>query len=117
MAAPERTLYHAGDTGYSSDFSDIRQRLGAPDYAFIPIGAYAPRWFMAASHVDPDEALQIAEDVGAGRAFAMHWGTFILTDEPIEEPQLRLREALNDAGRAVDFFITPILGEINPFVD
>jgi N-acyl-phosphatidylethanolamine-hydrolysing phospholipase D len=117
MAAPERTLYHAGDTGYSSDFSEIRQRLGAPDFAFIPIGAYAPRWFMAAAHVDPDEALQIAEDVGAGRAFAMHWGTFILTDEPIAEPQLRLREALKDAGRAEDFFITPILGGINPLVD
>lgn len=117
MDTPQRSLYHAGDTGYSSDFSEIRKRLGAPDYAFIPIGAYAPRWFMRASHVDPAEALQIAEDVGARQSLAMHWGTFILTDEPVAQPQKRLKQALRASQHESDFFITPILGGVHPFTD
>jgi L-ascorbate metabolism protein UlaG (beta-lactamase superfamily) len=59
----ELALYHAGDTGYSNDFKTTYERLGAPDYSFIPIGAYDPRWFMKDSHVNPEEAVQIALDL------------------------------------------------------
>ena len=105
-------LYHAGDTGYSSDFKTTYERLGAPDYSFIPIGAYDPRWFMKDSHVNPEEAIQIALDLKTPRSFGMHWGTFILTDEPVLEPPVRLKETLKEQNLASDFFISPKPGEI-----
>ncbi len=80
-------LIHTGDTGYSGDFRDIGARLGPFDMAFIPIGAYAPRWFMKVMHLDVPEAVQVRADLRAERAIGMHWGTFEgLTDEPLDEP-------------------------------
>ena len=80
-------LIHTGDLGYSQDARDIGERLGPFDLAFIPIGAYAPRWFMKTMHVDPTEAIQVRADLRARRAIGMHWGTFEqLTDEPLDEP-------------------------------
>ena len=105
-------LYHAGDTGYSSDFKTTYERLGAPDYSFIPIGAYDPRWFMKDSHVNPEEAVQIALDLKTPHSFGMHWGTFTLTDEPVLEPPARLKEALKKQNLESDFFISPKPGEI-----
>ena len=80
-----RTLF-VGDSGYSNDFKTIAQRLGKVDLALVPIGAYDPRWFMKSAHMNPEEALQAVQDVGAKRAIGMHWGTFSLTDEPMAEP-------------------------------
>lgn len=80
-----RTLF-VGDSGYSDDFKSIARRLGSVDLALVPIGAYDPRWFMKSAHMNPEEALQAARDVGAKRAIGMHWGTFPLTDEPMAEP-------------------------------
>jgi len=88
-------LYHAGDTGYSSDFKDTKNKLGPPKYAFIPIGAYDPEWFMASSHVNPEQAVKIMIDLEAEYAFGMHWGTFVLTDEDTLEPAQRLTETLD----------------------
>jgi len=88
------SLYHAGDTGYSKDFVDTKERLGAPKYAFIPIGAYDPEWFMSESHVNPEDAVQIMIDLEAKKAFGMHWATFVLTDEDTIEPKIRLEEAI-----------------------
>ena len=80
-------LIHTGDTGYSKDFRDIGERLGPFDMAFIPIGAYAPRWFMKVMHADVPEAVQIRADLKAARAIGMHWGTFeSLAEEPLDEP-------------------------------
>ena len=83
-------LFHAGDTGYSDDFKTIKAKLGSPDYAFIPIGAYDPEWFMGESHVNPEDAVQIMEDLGNPNSFGMHWGTFTLTSEDTIEPKERL---------------------------
>jgi L-ascorbate metabolism protein UlaG (beta-lactamase superfamily) len=105
-------LYHAGDTGYSIDFKTTYQQLGAPDYSFIPIGAYDPRWFMKDSHVNPEEAVQIALDLQTPHSFGMHWGTFTLTDEPVLEPPARLKAALKEQNLAPDFFISPMPGQI-----
>jgi len=105
-------LYHAGDTGYSNDFTTTYQRLGSPDYSFIPIGAYDPRWFMKSSHVNPEEAIQIALDLKTPHSFGMHWGTFILTDENVDEPPLRLKQALIDQNLDADFFRSPKPGEV-----
>ena len=87
-----RNIFHAGDTGYSKDFKEIRNRLGKVDFAMIPIGAYDPEWFMSYSHVNPEEALNIARDLNATKSIGMHWGTFILTDEPVLEPREKLKK-------------------------
>ena len=112
MQTDALALYHAGDTGYSNDFKTTYERLGAPDYSFIPIGAYDPRWFMKDSHVNPEEAVQIALDLKTSHSFGMHWGTFILTDEPVLEPPVRLERALIDQNLEPDFFRSPKPGEI-----
>jgi N-acyl-phosphatidylethanolamine-hydrolysing phospholipase D len=94
LEAAQRKVLFAGDTGYSKDFADIRERLGAMDLALLPIGAYAPRWFMRAMHVNPAEAVRIHQDVGSRQSVAMHWGTFRLTEEPLDEPPKALAKAL-----------------------
>ena len=95
LQAGTTRLYFVGDTGYHETlFAEVRNRLGAPDLAFIPIGAYEPRWIMAEQHCNPAEAALIHRDVGARRSVAMHWGTFQLTDEGRDTPPHELRTAL-----------------------
>ena len=92
-------VFFGGDSGYAGCFSEIGARLGPFDVSLIPIGAYEPRWFMAASHVDPEEALQIYRDIGGSGAFVPgHWGTFRLTFEDPLDPPRRTREAWTAAG-------------------
>lgn len=95
LHAGNTRLYFVGDTGYhGSLFTEVRARLGAPDLAFVPIGAFAPRWFMSEQHCNPSEAVQIHCDVGARTSVAMHWGTFQLTDEGRDDPPRELKAAL-----------------------
>jgi N-acyl-phosphatidylethanolamine-hydrolysing phospholipase D len=103
-AAHPYSLYFAGDTGYSPDFRDIGARFGGFDLALIPIGAYAPRWFMRAQHVDPEEAVKIYKDVHAKKAIGIHWGTFELADDPLDESPRLLAEAVRRAGLPADSF-------------
>lgn len=70
----------------------------------IPIGSYAPRWFMSPQHTDPNEAVQILEDVEAARAVGVHWGVFQLTDERRDEPPELLLEALARRGIGESLF-------------
>ncbi|SAL13602.1 Zn-dependent hydrolase of the beta-lactamase fold-like protein [Caballeronia terrestris] len=93
-----------GDTGYSKDFADIGQAFGGFDLALIPIGAYAPRWFMHAQHVDPKEAVQVFGDLRAKKAIGVHWGTFELADDPLDEAPRLLADAVKEAGLAPDSF-------------
>lgn len=86
LRTPGFAFYFAGDTGYSRDFADIGARFGGFDLAAIPVGAYLPRWFMKEQHVDPEEAVLIHRDVKSRRSVGVHWGTFELTDEPLDEP-------------------------------
>ena len=104
------SIYHAGDTGYSGDFNETRIRLGAPKYAFIPIGAYDPEWFMSDSHVNPEEAVQIMLDLQAEKGFGMHWATFTLTDEDTIEPKIRLENATSNLNN-LDF-ISLVPGDV-----
>jgi N-acyl-phosphatidylethanolamine-hydrolysing phospholipase D len=85
-------VYLGGDSGYASVFQEIGRRLGPFDASVLPIGAYDPRWFMSASHMNPEEAVQVYEDLGGQGAFVpSHWGTFRLTFEDPLEPPERLR--------------------------
>ena len=104
------SIFHAGDTGYSEDFKSTRMKLGSPKYAFIPIGAYDPEWFMAESHVNPEDAVQIMLDLGAENSFGMHWATFKLTDEDTLEPRERLDAEVKN--KKINSFIAPIPGSI-----
>jgi len=87
--------FFAGDTGYSKDFADIGARFGGFDLAAIPIGAYEPRWFMRSAHMNPAEALAAGRALGARRLIPMHWGSFDLSDEAIDEPPRALARALD----------------------
>jgi L-ascorbate metabolism protein UlaG (beta-lactamase superfamily) len=94
VAGRDRRLYFAGDTGYWAPlFREIGRRLGPFDLAAVPIGAYLPPAMMRMSHTTPEEALDVSADVGAARMLGIHWGTFDLADEPMEEPAERLRAA------------------------
>ena len=108
-------LVHLGDTGYTNDFIEINKRLGSPDLAFIPIGAYAPRWIMKESHMNPEEALKTAFDLDAKKSIGMHWGTFILTTEPTEEPRQILENLIIEKDLNKDFFSTILPGDVYLF--
>jgi L-ascorbate metabolism protein UlaG (beta-lactamase superfamily) len=99
----------AGDSGAGSHWADIRHRLGSPDLALLPIGAYEPRWFMAPVHMNPAEAVDAHLALGARRSLGMHFGTFQLTDEAIDAPLTALEMARLAAG--VDTFGTLRFGE------
>jgi N-acyl-phosphatidylethanolamine-hydrolysing phospholipase D len=113
LLAPEQRVFFAGDTGYSRDFADIGQRLGGGgfDLALIPIGAYEPRWFMTDQHVNPPEALRMHRDLRARRSLGIHWGTFELTDEPLDEPPAALARARREAGINDDDFFVLAIGQ------
>ena len=93
------TIYFAGDSGYSPHFAEIAMRCPPIDVALLPIGAYEPRWFMGPVHMNPDDAVRAHLDARARVSFGMHFGTFQLTDEAIDEP-LRALERSRQA-RAV----------------
>jgi L-ascorbate metabolism protein UlaG (beta-lactamase superfamily) len=86
IRAEEGAAYHAGDTGYFPHFAEIGARVGAIDWAMLPIGAYDPVWFMHPQHMGPEEAGRAFLELGAKNFVCMHWGTFKLTDEPLGEP-------------------------------
>ena len=102
LTTPVSSVWFAGDTGYGDGaiFRNIAAEHGPPDVALIPIGAYAPRWFMESQHCDPAEAVRIFEDIGAGRALGIHWSTFQLTNEARDAPAITLADAL--AARRID---------------
>ena len=90
IAAPSgRAVYHSGDTAYFAGFHEIGRRLGPIDVALMPIGAYFPDSYRAV-HTSPEEGLRGFLDVGAARMVPMHFGTFRLGREPMEEPPIRL---------------------------
>jgi L-ascorbate metabolism protein UlaG (beta-lactamase superfamily) len=101
---PQFRYWFSGDLGYSKDTQDIGRQWGPFDFAAIAVGAYAPRWFMARQHIDPTEAVQVMEDIGARAAFGIHWGTFSLTDEPLDQPPRDLAAAVAAKGWAPDRF-------------
>lgn len=97
--------YFAGDTAYHPEFGRIGAECGPFDLVMIPIGAYDPRWFMHVVHVDPEEAVQVYQDLISSHAatplpvmLGIHWGTFRLTDEPMDEPPRRAADRWREIG-------------------
>jgi L-ascorbate metabolism protein UlaG (beta-lactamase superfamily) len=116
-AAPRFRFLFGGDFGYSRDLADIGQREAPFDLAAIPVGAYAPRWFMTPQHVNPAEAVQAHRDVHARSSVAIHWGTFSLTDEPLDQPPKDLALARDAAGMPADEFFVMKHGESRVWKD
>ncbi|MFE1600958.1 MBL fold metallo-hydrolase [Methylobacterium sp. ID0610] len=114
LTTPHGTLYHVGDTGYGDGaiFRAVPERFGPVRLATLPIGAYEPRWFMQAQHVNPEEAVRIAGDVGAAQALGHHWGTFRLTNEGVGEPAAALAAALEAAALPADRFLALRPGQV-----
>jgi N-acyl-phosphatidylethanolamine-hydrolysing phospholipase D len=111
VTGPTRRFYFAGDSGYFPGFAEIGARLGPFGLAALPIGAYDPPSMMRAVHLDPEEALQAGLDVGAERMLGIHYGTFDLTDEPLDEAPRRFHADAVRRGIAAHRVWTPPLGE------
>jgi N-acyl-phosphatidylethanolamine-hydrolysing phospholipase D len=118
VTSPEHRAFFAGDTGFHPEFATIAQRFGPFDLAMLPIGAYDPRWFMRPVHMTPEEAAEACLVMRAVQPpgyrsvmAAMHWGTFQLTDEPMDEPPKRIAAAWSRHGLPVDDLWVPAHGE------
>jgi N-acyl-phosphatidylethanolamine-hydrolysing phospholipase D len=111
VAGATRRFYFAGDSGYFAGFREIGARLGPFGLAALPIGAYDPPAMMRAVHLDPEEALQAGLDAGAERLLGIHYGTFDLTDEPLDEAPRRFHAEGARRGVAAERLWTPALGE------
>ena len=103
-------IYHAGDTAYFEGFKEIGARFSGIDSALLPIGAYDPAWFMEKQHMNPVQAVQAHLDLRARELVAMHWGTFKLTDEPLDEPPRLLREEWSRRALPQDALRIPPIG-------
>ncbi|TIT31975.1 MAG: hypothetical protein E5W65_26935 [Mesorhizobium sp.] len=106
--------YFAGDTGFHDgiNYRLMAEKHGGFRFAILPIGAYEPRWFMAPQHQNPEEAVQGMKLCNASFAAGCHWGTFQLTDEPIDEPVRKLAEALGAEGVPQEHFRALRAGEV-----
>jgi N-acyl-phosphatidylethanolamine-hydrolysing phospholipase D len=109
VTSSHHRVHFGGDTGYHPDFARIAAACGPFDLALLPIGAYEPRWFMRPVHMNPDEAVRAWRDITDAHPAApppvlvpIHWGTFKLTDEPMDEPPRRLRDLWEREGHPRD---------------
>ncbi len=109
IASSAGRFFYAGDTGLHPEFARIGERFGPFVLSAIPIGAYEPRWFMQAVHLNPDDAVSAYRALHAHHGFlssavmvGIHWGTFRLTDEPILEPRERTRAAWSSAALPIN---------------
>lgn len=105
-------IWFGGDTAYSETlFKEIGHRTGPYHLALIPVGGYAPRYFMSPQHIDPAEAVKIHKDIQSQFSIPIHWGTFQLTHEPFLEPVQLLAEATKAEGLPEGQFSPVKIGE------
>jgi N-acyl-phosphatidylethanolamine-hydrolysing phospholipase D len=98
VTSHERRFYFGGDTGLFEGFDAIGRRIGPFDLAAVPIGAYEPKPMMHFAHMDPEQAVAAGIALRARSLLGMHFGTFDLSDEPVEEPPRRFQAAGRAAG-------------------
>lgn len=109
-----KRIYFAGDTGMAPFFGELGdwfRATGGIDVALLPIGAYQPRWVMTPVHCTAADAVEIHQLIGARQSLAMHWGTFVLTEEPLREPPVLLADTLAVRGVPAEQFRTLAVGE------
>lgn len=111
------SFYFSGDTGYSPRLQEISHRLGAPDLAALPIGAYLPRWFMGPQHVDPPESVRLHRELRVRHSLAIHWGTFELADDSLDQPERELRQAMAASDLGPEDFWIIRQGESRPLLE
>ncbi len=111
VEATGRRAVFLGDTGYASYLRQMGDLIGPVDLAMIPIGAYSPRWFMRLLHMNPMEAVQAHLDLRARCSVAMHWGTFELADDPLDEAPRLLKAAISAANLSDRTFRIPNPGQ------
>ena len=104
-------FWFSGDSGYSDNLLEIANRLGPFNLAALPIGAYAPKWFMQGQHMDPDQAVHLWQSIGRPLTLPIHWGVFELADDPLDEPPAALKKARQAAGELSQGFIPWRIGE------
>jgi L-ascorbate metabolism protein UlaG (beta-lactamase superfamily) len=111
VRTPAGSFFYAGDTGWG-DGSWVGEAAEAGPYrlAIIPVGAYEPRDFMKSHHVDPGEAVRIHRALRPAMSLGVHWGTFQLTFEAIDDPPRRLQRELRARGVPTERFITTEVG-------
>lgn len=110
ITSPDGPLLFPGDTGLGPEFALIQQRFGPMRFAALPIGAYAPRWFMRDNHMSPDDAVQAHQQLQARHSLAIHFGTFNLSDEGQFDPPRDLAKALAERQVDPDSFRVPVPG-------
>lgn len=107
-------LFHGGDTGYSQQlFKAIYSVYGPCKLAILPCGAYRPRWHLRAQHMAPFETIQAMRDLHAKQLIGVHWGTFVMSEEPFNEPPALLRQIAER--EAVPGVVAPELGKTSEF--
>lgn len=111
LSTDSAKVYFAGDTGYGHWFGEIAARHPDIDLALLPVGAYEPNWFMKPVHMNPAEAVRACLDLGAPRMSTMHWGTFVLSAEPLLAPVAESVRAWAEAGRAREDLWDLAIGE------
>ncbi len=105
-----KKIYFGGDSGYAGHYKQTFEKFGPMDIALLPIGAYRPRDFMRYAHIDPAEAVKAHQDLHAKKSVAMHYGTFQLSAEPLNEPEMFLREVVKSSGLTSTEFVAPDFG-------
>ena len=108
-------ILFACDTGYGNIYREIGEKYGPIDITMINIGAYdfRPMFDKSIYHTTPEEALNVAQDLKSKKVLGMHWGTFVLSLEPIMEPPIRFKENAEKFGFKKEDAITFKIGEIN----
>ena len=113
IRAKNTNIYFSGDIAYGDVFSEIRKKAGPFELSIVPIGAYEPREMMQTSHVTPEEAAKVTKIIGSNKILGMHWGTIILSLEPIMEPPKRFKDNAKNYGYKKDDAVVFKIGQVS----
>lgn len=111
MKTDKGSIYYSGDTGYGDFFNEIARRISPIRLSFLPIGAFKPQWFMSSIHTSPEDAVRIHKILKSPKSIGMHFGTFPLADDGMDEPEITLKSVLKKEGIPEEEFVVPEEGK------